>query len=95
MLPRHCTQFIGGSQQPSILGLLPLLVCVYALWSAGRSVDSDSAVTELLVQKLVSERPMLLPRPVLTRAGGDVPAGGLLSNDQSAGLPQGLCSTRQ
>jgi hypothetical protein len=56
--------------------LLPLLVCVYVLWSVGRRHDSDAAVTELLVQELVSERPMLLPPPMvpaLTHATGEPP----------------------
>ena len=35
--------------------LLPLLACVYVLWSIGRNRDSDAAVTDLLVQELVSE----------------------------------------
>jgi len=53
--------------------LLPLLVCVYVLWSAGRSCDSDAAVTEILVQELVSERPTLLSRalPGLTHEAGE------------------------
>ncbi len=61
--------------------LLPLLVCVYVLWSAGRKDDSDSVVTEMLVQELVSERPMLLPSPeglAMTHATGSASAGGLL-----------------
>jgi hypothetical protein len=60
--------------------LLPLLVCVYVLWSIGRSRDTDAAVTDLLVQELVSERPMLLPppgRPALTHAASEA-SGGLL-----------------
>ncbi len=60
--------------------LLPLLVCVYVLWSAGRRSESDAAVTELLVQELVSERPMLLPSPrgPALRADREACAGGLL-----------------
>ncbi len=46
--------------------LLPLLVCVYVLWSAGRCGESDAAVTEILVQELASDRPMLLPSPKRT-----------------------------
>lgn len=64
--------------------LLPLLVCVYVLWSLGRSRDSDAAVTDLLVQELVSERPTLLPgKPALTHKVGK-PPGGLLPNSPSA-----------
>jgi len=58
--------------------LLPLLVCVYVLWSVGRRDEPDSVVTELLVQELVSDRPMLLPsrRPVLACGEeGKLPGG--------------------
>jgi hypothetical protein len=41
--------------------LLPLLVCVYVLWCVGKSRDSDEAVTELLVEELVTDHPRLLP----------------------------------
>ena len=40
--------------------LLPLVVCVYVLWSARRAGESDSAVAELLVQELVATEPTLL-----------------------------------
>jgi hypothetical protein len=66
--------------------LLPLLVCVYVLWSIGRSRDSDAGVTDLLVQELVSERPMLLPspeKPALTHAAREASAG-LLPPSSSA-----------
>jgi hypothetical protein len=47
-----------------IAALLPLLVCVYVLWSVARTRDADEAVTELLVEEIVSDKPRLLP-PIL------------------------------
>ncbi len=41
--------------------LLPLIVVVYVLWAVGRSRQSDDAVTELLVEELISDQPRLLP----------------------------------
>jgi hypothetical protein len=60
--------------------LLPLLVCVYVLWCVGRKGDSDAEVSELLVQELVSERPMLLgPKgAALTHAAGETTGGQLV-----------------
>ena len=44
--------------------LFPLALGAYALWSARRTADSDSAVAELLVQELVASEPrLLLPVP--------------------------------
>jgi hypothetical protein len=54
--------------------LLPLLVCIYVLWCVGRKGDSDAAVTDLLVQELVSERPMLLSSPGVASLTASPPA---------------------
>ncbi|MEN6449761.1 MAG: hypothetical protein ABFC96_04640 [Thermoguttaceae bacterium] len=40
--------------------LLPLALGVYVLWSARRGSESDSVVTELLVEELVASKPRLL-----------------------------------
>jgi hypothetical protein len=40
--------------------LLPLIVCIYLLWSVRHPGESDSAVAELLVQELVATEPRLL-----------------------------------
>lgn len=47
-----------------VAALLPLLVCVYVLWFVARTREADEAVTEVLVEEIVAERPRLLP-PVL------------------------------
>jgi hypothetical protein len=39
--------------------LLPLAVCIYVLRSTRRAGESDDALTELLVEELVAERPRL------------------------------------
>jgi hypothetical protein len=44
-----------------LAALLPLLVCVYVLWCVARTRDADEAVTEMLVEEIVSEKPRLLP----------------------------------
>jgi hypothetical protein len=41
--------------------LLPLLVCVYVLWTVSQSYDSDDGVTELLIEEIVAEEPRFLP----------------------------------
>ena len=44
--------------------LLPLLLCAYLLFVMRAGRDNDEAVTELLIEELVAERPrLLLPRP--------------------------------
>jgi hypothetical protein len=49
-----------------LAALLPLLVCVYVLWFVARTRDSDEAVTEVLIEEIVAEKPRLLPAiPVL------------------------------
>ena len=49
--------------------LLPLGIAVYVLWVANHSCESDSAVTELLVEELIADQPRLLsaasPLPAL------------------------------
>jgi hypothetical protein len=44
-----------------LAALLPLLVCVYVLWFVVRTRDADEAVTEMLVEEIVSEKPRILP----------------------------------
>jgi hypothetical protein len=49
-----------------VAALLPLLVCVYVLWCVTRTRDADEAVTELLIEEIVTDKPRLLPAiPVL------------------------------
>jgi hypothetical protein len=44
---------------------LPLLLAFFVLWGVRRSDSEDAAVGELLIQDLVSENPLLLPRPLV------------------------------
>ena len=58
---------------------LPLGLCWYLLHTLKGSPVDESAVTQLLVQDLLSEQPVLLPRPVnsnprLVRGSGSRPA---------------------
>jgi TolA-binding protein len=71
--------------------LLPLVVCVYVLWSVGKGRQEDEAVTELLVQELVSQRPKLLPPPGLpalmyetAKPAGEASAGSSLPSSPPA-----------
>ena len=41
--------------------LLPLLVCCWLLWCTRDKQGTDEALAELLVEELVSDRPLLLP----------------------------------
>lgn len=43
---------------------LPLVLCWYLLYTLKNTPVDETAVTQLLVQDLLSEQPVLLPRPV-------------------------------
>lgn len=43
--------------------LLPLLLAAYVLRTLSRSIEGDTAVSELLIEELASDRPKLLPPP--------------------------------
>ena len=43
--------------------LLPLVLCGYLLYVLRHSGDDDAAVTEMLIEELVADRPRFLPRP--------------------------------
>jgi thiol:disulfide interchange protein len=45
--------------------VLPLVLTFFVLRGAHRSEPDDAALSELLVQELVAEEPLLLPRPTL------------------------------
>jgi hypothetical protein len=47
--------------------LLPLLICGYLLYRMTRDNDDQTALGELLVLELTSERPLVLPAPLLDR----------------------------
>ncbi len=58
---------------------LPLVLCWYLLYTLKNTPVDESAVTQLLVQDLLSEQPVLLPRPVnsnprLVHGAGSRPA---------------------
>jgi rubrerythrin len=44
--------------------ILPLVVCVMALWGLRHPEQSSEVLSEILIEELVSERPRLLPRPL-------------------------------
>jgi hypothetical protein len=44
---------------------LPLVLAFFVLRGAHKSEPDDAALSELLVQELVAEEPLLLPRPIL------------------------------
>ena len=43
--------------------LLPFVLCGYLLYVLGHTRDDDTAVTEILIEELVADRPRLLPTP--------------------------------
>jgi hypothetical protein len=45
--------------------VLPLVLAFFVLRGAHKAEPDDAALTELLVQELVAEEPLLLPRPTL------------------------------
>lgn len=53
--------------------LLPLVLCGYLLYVLRHSGDNDAAVTELLIEEIVADRPRFLPAPGLTPAIDETP----------------------
>ena len=51
--------------------LLPLVLCGYLLYVLRHSGDDDAAVTEMLIEELVADRPRFLPMPGLAPAIGE------------------------
>jgi hypothetical protein len=45
--------------------VLPLVLAFFVLRGAHRTEPDDAALSEMLVQELVAEKPLLLPRPTL------------------------------
>lgn len=71
---------------------LPLILCWYLLHTVRNSPADEAAVTQLLVQDLISETPVLLPAPSqpvrrLTLHAGDAPATDEHSTTQEEGDP--------
>ena len=62
--------------------LLPLVLCWYLLHRRAEPVD-DQAVAEVLLEDLVTDRPLLLPRPE------NFPAIGLRTKGDNSQLPDG------
>ena len=53
--------------------LLPLVLCGYLLYVLRHSGDDDAAVTEMLIEELVADRPRFLPTPGSAAIGEEAP----------------------
>jgi hypothetical protein len=64
--------------------LLPLGLCGYLLYVLRHTGDDDAAVTELLIEEIVADKPLFLPVPGLTPTIAEEPPAPSIEHSQDA-----------